>query len=59
MPVNNIVIIFGIALLITIYLSEPISLGVMAREQPFDQITCTPKTTGVYLKCCQPFIDDN
>ena len=39
MPVNNMVIIFGIALLITIYLSEPISLGVMAREQPFDQIT--------------------
>ena len=43
MPVNNMVIIFGIALLITIYLSEPISLGVMAREQPFDQITCIEK----------------
>jgi len=59
MAMNNIVIIFGIALSITIYLSGPISLGVMAREQPFDQITCTPATTGVYLKCCQTFIDDD
>ncbi len=52
-------IIFVIALSITVYLSGPISLGVMAREQPFDQLTCTPANTGVYLKCCQTFIDDD
>ena len=53
-----ILIISGMALLAAMCISGPISLSVMAKEKPFEPVSCFALMMDK-VKCCQAFIGDS